>query len=254
MWTMGAAAGRRSFGFGRARRSVVPLAALTLSVVLGSCGRDGADGFSSPRDVAIDRLGAHVGDLIVVEGFLVVDPDGEATLCSGLAESYPPQCGGTRLPVTKFDVNRLADTSTNADAPDDQRVVWTDDPVAFTGELVSADGNLRLQLVTDAVSEGSAVFAIASSGPHCPVESDPPDPSCAARAVANARVELQQAGDSKLSVSTDALGVALIFGPSGEYVLVARPVEGLLGTPEPVEVVIDDGISAVELSYDTGIR
>ncbi len=87
--------------------------------------------------MAIDQLTTRVGDLIVVEGFLLIDPDGGPALCPALAESYPPQCGGTRLPVTEFDVNRLADTSTNTEAPEDERVVWTDDPVALTGELIS---------------------------------------------------------------------------------------------------------------------
>ncbi len=209
---------------------------------------------TSPTSVEIEQLSSHVDDLIVVDGFLVIDADSNATLCSALAESYPPQCAGSRLPVTSFDVARLADTSTNTDAPDGQRVVWTDEPVALTGELISMDGNLRLRLLTDEVEVRSAVLAIASSDPHCPVESIPPDPSCAARAVANATIELQQDGGTTMSTSTDALGVALFFGATGDYVINARPVEGLLGTPEPVDVRVDEGTSVVQLSYDTGIR
>ena len=233
---------------------VVPLVVVMGSVGLASCGGDSSDAFMSPPAVAIDELDTHVGDLIVVEGFLLIDPDQSAVLCSTLAESYPPQCGGTRLLVTEVDVHRFAGTSTNADAPENERVIWTDDPVALTGELVSTDGDLRLQLVTDLLTADSALLAIAQSGPHCPVESDPPDPSCAARGVANARIELRQDGGSKLSVSTDALGVALFYAPIGNYVIVARPVDGLFGTPEPTDVRIGDGTSVVQLSYDTGIR
>jgi hypothetical protein len=233
---------------------VAALNALVFSIGFAACGRDQVDSMTSPPRVDIDQLSAHVGDLIVVEGFFVIDGDGPPTLCSALAESYPPQCAGTRLPITQFDVTRLTDRSTNADAPADERVVWTDDPIALTGELASTDGNFRLDLVTDELDERAALLAIASSGPHCPVESTPPDPSCAARAVANATIELQHDGDSKVSTSTDALGVALFFGSTGNYVIVARPVAGLLGTPEPLDVRINEKTTVVQLSYDTGIR
>jgi hypothetical protein len=43
--------------------------------------------------------------------------------------------------------------------------------------------------------------------------------------------------------------------PVGAYRLVAQPVNGLMGTPAPLEVVITRrNATHVTLSYDTGIR
>ena len=55
---------------------------------------------------AIDAAGA---DPLLVNGALFVDRDGTVLLCSVIAESFPPQCGGTRLRVEELDVASLPD-------------------------------------------------------------------------------------------------------------------------------------------------
>ncbi len=53
---------------------------------------------------------AHPGGRLAVAGYLLAHPDGTIRLCTGLAGSYPPQCGRPALRVeglTAADVGRL---------------------------------------------------------------------------------------------------------------------------------------------------
>ena len=43
-------------------------------------------------------------DLVSVTGALFVDADRSVLLCEAIAESYPPQCGGSRLEVRGLDL------------------------------------------------------------------------------------------------------------------------------------------------------
>ena len=96
----------------------------------------------------------------------------------------------------------------------------------------------------------------AISGPHCPVVSDPPQPECEPRPVANATVIIRDArGREVVPASTDGSGVAFVELVPGDYVVEAQPVEGLMGTPASVQVQVVDGVATpVELQYDTGLR
>jgi hypothetical protein len=49
--------------------------------------------------ISIDAALAKPGQLLLVNGALFIGSDGAAWLCSLEAESYPPQCGGSRLKV-----------------------------------------------------------------------------------------------------------------------------------------------------------
>ncbi len=49
--------------------------------------------------ISIDAALAKPGELLLVNGALFIGSDGTAWLCSLEAESYPPQCGGSRLKV-----------------------------------------------------------------------------------------------------------------------------------------------------------
>ena len=47
-------------------------------------------------------------DPVRVAGSLVIGADGRVLLCSALAESFPPQCGGDRLEVRGLDLETVA--------------------------------------------------------------------------------------------------------------------------------------------------
>jgi hypothetical protein len=106
-------------------------------------------------------------------------------------------------------------------------------------------------------AEGSIVV-VAQAGPVCPVESDPPDPSCAPRPVAGAQVVVTPADGSDDVVAqgeTDADGRLTLAVPVGDYLVSAGEVEGLVAAPAPVVVsVLADLTTEVPVAYDTGIR
>ena len=56
-----------------------------------------------------EAIGNGGAEPLLVNGALVVDPDGRALLCDALAESFPPQCGGLRLEVRGLDLGSLPD-------------------------------------------------------------------------------------------------------------------------------------------------
>ncbi|HYN48944.1 MAG TPA: hypothetical protein VER83_08765, partial [Candidatus Nanopelagicales bacterium] len=106
---------------------------------------------------------------------------------------------------------------------------------------------------------GPWIAGLAHAGPVCPIEKNPPDPACADRPVAGAGVIIRDsAGRAVGQATTNPDGTYLAAVPGGgTYVVEAQPVEGLLGTPAPVEVVVPDGAAAwaaADLAYDTGIR
>ena len=67
-------------------------------------------GTASGPGISIDEaLGqAGIGPLLI-NGALFVDPDGTVLLCSAIAESFPPQCGGSRLLVRGLDPASVPD-------------------------------------------------------------------------------------------------------------------------------------------------
>ena len=79
------------------------------------------------------------------------------------------------------------------------------------------------------------------AGPTCPVVSDPPDPSCGDRPVEGAVVVVRAAS------ATIA---------AGTFTLEPQPVDGLLGTPPPMQVTVAEGTDPdpIIIAYDTGIR
>lgn len=101
---------------------------------------------------------------------------------------------------------------------------------------------------------GLAVTAVA--GPVCPVETDPPDPDCAPRAVGNATVVIRDAAGAEVARGvTGPDGSFIVELAPGDYTLEPMPVEGLMGTAPSVTTSVDAGVlTTVELEYDTGIR
>lgn len=102
---------------------------------------------------------------------------------------------------------------------------------------------------------GIVVAGRAEAGPVCPVETNPPDPACAPRPVAGAVVVAVAESGDRVETTTGPDGRFSFDLAAGRYQIAARPVEGLMGTPEPVEVEAASGsIDVGVLMYDTGIR
>jgi hypothetical protein len=100
-----------------------------------------------------------------------------------------------------------------------------------------------------------AVSGYAHAGPVCPVETTPPDPSCEDRPVGGAVIRVLDSAGVVIAEATAAVdGTFTVELPAGTYTLVAQPVEGLMGTPPPMELVVQGDVDDVDLPYDTGIR
>ena len=143
------------------------------------------------------------------------------------------------------------------------RIGWGDCPAGCISEhtwtyAVSPTGEVTLEeesgapLPTDGGLRGTVV-----AGPTCPVVTDPPDPSCADRPVEGAVLVVTTLDGTEIDRATsDADGAFAIALAPGAYRLEPQPVEGLMGTPEPMELSVEWGMLIPELtvSYDTGIR
>jgi hypothetical protein len=93
------------------------------------------------------------------------------------------------------------------------------------------------------------------AGPVCPVETDPPSPECAPRPVGGATVMIEVEGGDAVSVVSDPEGRFQASVVAGNIRVTPQPVEGLLGTPAPIELEAGGGsLDLGELAYDTGIR
>ncbi|HLE89184.1 MAG TPA: carboxypeptidase-like regulatory domain-containing protein [Candidatus Limnocylindria bacterium] len=143
------------------------------------------------------------------------------------------------------------------------RIGWGDCPAGCINErrwtyAVGRDGTVELVTeVGDPLPDATGLHGVVTSGPHCPVVTDPPDPSCADRPVAGALlVVTDAAGDEVARTTSGADGSFSIELAPGAYTLVPQAVEGLMGTPEPIDVEVEAGQPMAELtvSYDTGIR
>ncbi|MEX1171534.1 MAG: carboxypeptidase-like regulatory domain-containing protein, partial [Chloroflexota bacterium] len=116
------------------------------------------------------------------------------------------------------------------------RVGWGDCPAGCINEhswvyAVQPDGTVSLQseggdpvppdVWPSPVGAGrTGLFITAVSGPHCPVETVPPQPDCAPRPVAGATVIIRDARGSEVaSVATDAGGVVVVELAPGDYVV-----------------------------------
>lgn len=102
----------------------------------------------------------------------------------------------------------------------------------------------------------TGVGGTAAAGPVCPVETNPPDPACAPRKVTSAVVVFRDAAGAEIARTTTAPdGTYFADLAPGIYIVEAQPVTGLMGTPGPQRVTVDEGVtSTIDLGYDTGIR
>lgn len=101
-----------------------------------------------------------------------------------------------------------------------------------------------------------AVSGYVHAGPMCPVESIPPDPACADRAVEGAVILVRNsAGVVIAEPRTQADGSFVVELRPGSYTFMPQPVEGLMGTAPEQEVIVGaTPVTSLDFAYDTGIR
>ena len=102
---------------------------------------------------------------------------------------------------------------------------------------------------------GSGMYGVAMMGPTCPVEREPPDPSCADRPFEGKLTATSLDGGVVGTFSTDARGRFNLSVPAGSYEIRAAEPNRLptCSTAQPVLVVAGQW-TPVEVSCDTGIR
>lgn len=117
--------------------------ALVLAVVaLPACGGDDDEPSDDTSRIAAgpgisidDALASSSEEQLLVNGNLLAQGD-EIRLCSALAESFPPQCGGASLVVEGLKLEEVDGLVTEGD------VSWTDRPIQLLG--VVSDGTLTV--------------------------------------------------------------------------------------------------------------
>lgn len=100
-----------------------------------------------------------------------------------------------------------------------------------------------------------AVEGYVHAGPVCPVVQDPPDPACDDRPVAGAELDVFDGSGNAIDVATSSDdGTFTLNLPVGDYLIVPRAVDGLLGTAGPQEFSVGTVAPSLDIAYDTGIR
>jgi hypothetical protein len=87
-----------------------------------------------------EALASDVTGIVAVRGYLFDDGTG-LRLCSVLAESFPPQCGGAMLTVEGFDFDRMIEVPEYefVQVENSAGVTWSDGHITLLGEVVNAN-------------------------------------------------------------------------------------------------------------------
>jgi len=129
-------------------KKLILLPILALALVPAGCGDDGDEpspaGTEPPAATSAapssgaaiagggltvdEALASTLEGPLMVAGFLVAAGD-EVRLCSALAESFPPQCGGSSLLVEGLDLAAVEGLQTEGD------VSWSDERVSVLGDV-----------------------------------------------------------------------------------------------------------------------
>ncbi len=132
-----------------------------------------------PPAADIDQaLEAAEGSEVTVRGFLIADTDGTSRLCSVLLESYPPQCGGDRIELLKFDAESVPNSETPGAPGQIATARWTNSPITVTGIRSSSSGSAALAEVRlsakdpSAAQRGGVPAATATVPPATAIDSD----------------------------------------------------------------------------------
>ena len=125
-----------------------------------------------------------------------------------------------------------------------------------TVTLVSEQGDEVATTIDHGTSDPATVTVRLVAGPVCPVERNPPDPSCAPRPVPDAQVVLRDpSGNEVASGAADATGMVTFSVPGGAYYVETAAVQGLMRQAEAQAFAVPGGRSVtITLEYDTGIR
>ena len=143
------------------------------------------------------------------------------------------------------------------------RIGWGDCPAGcihehrWTYHVTRAGAVVLVRETGDPIPHKSDVSGVVTAGPTCPVERYPPDPNCAERPVAGAELVIVDSDGNEVARATSGEdGTFTIRLAPGSYRLVPQPVEGLMGTAQPVDFMVEVGqpVTDLQISYDTGIR
>jgi len=112
---------------------------------------------SSPPPVTeiSQALEAAEGSEVTVSGHLIADSDGNTRLCSVLAESLPPQCGGDRINLLGFDASSVPNSKTPQRPSEIQTAKWTDSYITVTG-VKRIGGLAEVRLSTETTESDSS--------------------------------------------------------------------------------------------------
>jgi hypothetical protein len=139
-------------------RTLALIATLAAAAAVAGCGGDDAtdapaddavasstvpqtSGLGAGPPISIDEaLASGSGEMLLVSGNLLALDD-EVRLCSALAESFPPQCGGASLHVVGLKLEEVDGLITEGD------VSWTDRPIELLG-VVESDTQAKDDILT----------------------------------------------------------------------------------------------------------
>jgi hypothetical protein len=225
-----------------------------------------------PRPGAMRSLTRRVASLLL---FFVLG----LAACAAAPGGSPPIDAGEAVRLALAQQARFAGTGPHdesligqaawyevADVEDGWQVVirigWGDCPAGCINEhrwtyAVTPDGGVELvKEEGDALPDAAGVRGTVTAGPTCPVEREPPDPACAERPVPGAVLVFSDLGGTEVARVTSATdGTFTVELAPGAYRVMAEPVEGLMGTPAPMDVMVEAGPpTELQVSYDTGIR
>ena len=100
----------------------------------------------------------------------------------------------------------------------------------------------------------AGIRGTALAGPTCPVVTVD-DPNCDGRPVVGATIRVVDVtGMVVATLVTDGAGTFKVELPPGPYLVRAEPTADTMSPPAPIEVLVGDGSTEVDLAYDTGIR
>lgn len=122
-------------------------------------------------------------------------------------------------------------------------------------------GALSLMVLISCISDVPAastatVTGRLVAGPTCPVETNPPDPECAAQPVPNAEIVATLADGAEIRARSGQDGRFRLLLPPGAVTISFGAVEGLMRAPEPITATVqaNQELDLSDVSYDTGIR